>query len=102
MFFKLPKELVGILWEKEKAYYCNCRKLISNPQDAERAGESWVEQGDPKLQPASDGIFPNAPCKRDTASATSTEGGKKHPAPQNEGQKEPFFWHHLLELGGRW
>lgn len=99
MGFKLQKELVGILWEKAKAYYCNCRKLVSNPQDAEIAAGSWAEQGDPKIQPAPDGTFPDVLCKRDTGSATATWGGKPNQPPKMKDERSPGFWHHLLGVG---
>jgi len=51
--FQVTEELVGIVWD----YYCNCRKLVSNPCDAETAAESWGVRRGPRRQPAPDGTF---------------------------------------------
>lgn len=91
--FQVTKELVGILWEKEKAYYCSCRKLVSNPQDAEIAAESWMEQGDPKLQPTSHGIFPNALREKRCLchSHTGKQKATSHPPPKRRTKSALFL-----------
>lgn len=82
-----------MLWEKEKAYYCSCRKLVSNPQDAEIAAESWMEQGDPKLQPTSHGIFPNVAARETLPLPQPHREAKSDQSspPKTKDEKCPFF-----------
>lgn len=83
----------------KKKKLINCRKLVSNPQDAGIAAERRAEQGDPALQPASDGVFPTAPCKGGSALPHPHREEKSNQPPRMKDERSLFFLASSFRVG---